>query len=181
MGPKPKILNTRTLAQTRLFRIEALELEFSNGNHAQFERLVSASPGAVIVVPLREADTVLLIREYAAGTDRYELGLPKGRVEEGENFLEAANRELMEEVGYAARDLCYIRSLSLAPGYLNLRTHVILARDLYPARCEGDEPEDLEVVPWRLGRLGELLAREDFTEARSMAALFVIREMLADE
>ena len=48
-------------------------------------------------------DTVLLMREYAAGVHRYELGLLKGRMDAGETPEQAANRELKEETGYGAR------------------------------------------------------------------------------
>ena len=58
------------------------------------------------------------------------------------------------------------------------QTHIVLAQDLYPERLEGDEPEELEVVPWKLDALGELVLREDCTEGRSIAALFIARERL---
>lgn len=179
MRKKPSILRTETLATTRLFRIEQVDLRFENGVETRYERLRGASDrGAVLVVPLLDDRTVLLIREYAVGVERYELGLPKGRIEAGEGVLEAANREIKEEIGYGARDLQCLHSVSLAPGYLGHVTHIVLARDLYPDRCDGDEPEPIEVVPWPLRRLGELLARDDVTEARSIAALFMTREWL---
>jgi ADP-ribose diphosphatase len=181
MRQKPQILHTEVVAQSRLFRIEQVDLRFSNGVETRYERLTgAASGGAVLMIPMLEDDTVLLIREYAAGVDRYELGLPKGRIEAGEDVLAAANREMMEEVGYGARDLRRLTSLSVAPGYLGHTTHLVLARDLYPQRCPGDEPEEIEVVPWRLRELPQLLAREDLTEARTIAALFMVRELLND-
>lgn len=179
MRQKPQILHSETVAQTRLFRIEQLDLRFANGAEARFERLTGTARGAVLVIPLLDDETVLLIREYAAGVHRYELGLPKGRIEGEEPVVEAANRELQEEVGYAARDLRRLTSLSLAPGYLGHTTHLVLARDLYPQRATGDEPEEIEVVPWPLADLAGLLAQEDLTEARSIAALFLTREFLA--
>lgn len=179
MREKPRILNTETLARTRLFHIEQLDLRFSNGVVASYERLKSGSNGAVLVVPVVDGDTVLLIREYAAGVHRYELALPKGRVEEGETLMDAANRELMEEVGYGARSLSKISSLTLAPGYVGHVTHLVLAEDLYEQRLEGDEPEEIEVVPWRLDDIDALLECEDCTEARSIAALFMVRDLLA--
>lgn len=181
MREKPRILNSLTLAKTRLFHIQQVDLRFSNGVEARYERLVGSSRGAVLIVPLLDADTVLLIREYAAGLDRYELALPKGRIEEHEDPLTAADRELKEEVGYGARSLYRLTSLSLAPGYLGHITHVVVARDLYPEKQQGDEPEEIEVVPWPLNRIDELTARDDFSEARSIAALFLTRELLANE
>lgn len=50
----------RAIASTRLFRIEQLDLQFANGNVVQYERLVGALDGAVLVVPMQEPDTVLL-------------------------------------------------------------------------------------------------------------------------
>src|SRR5690606_27675424 len=81
------------------YRMERLDLEFSNGERRQFERLRGRGHGAVAVVPMLDEDTVLLVREYAAGLHRYELGLVKGRVDAGETPLQAADRELKEEAG----------------------------------------------------------------------------------
>jgi ADP-ribose diphosphatase len=128
-----------------------------------------------------DAETVLLVREYAAGVHRYELGLVKGRIDAGETPEHAANRELMEEAGYGARDVRVLRSLTLAPTYMSHQTHVVLARDLYPQRLPGDEPEELEVVPWKLADLGQLILREEFSEGRSIAALFLVREWLGQQ
>ncbi|MDH5180439.1 MAG: ADP compounds hydrolase NudE [Gammaproteobacteria bacterium] len=178
MRRQPKILETRTLARTRLFHIQEMDLEFANGVTVQFERMCGSARGAVLVIPMLDDDTVLLIREYAAGVERYELALPKGRIEKEEAVIAAANREIMEEIGYAARDLQHLTSLTLAPGYSNQTTHIVLARDLYTQTAEGDEPEPIEVVPWRLSELAALLTEPDVTEARTIAALYLARDFL---
>ena len=54
----------------------------------------------------------------------------------------------------------------------------MLAEDLYPERLPGDEPEELEVVPWKLADLHELMLREECSEGRSLAAMFIVREVL---
>jgi ADP-ribose diphosphatase len=159
-------------------RRETIDLEFSNGERRRYERLKSGGHGSVIIAAVPEPGTVLLIREYAAGMHRYELGLPKGRMDPGEDVLDAANRELKEEVGFGARKLTRLRSISLAPTYMNHEIHLVLAEDLYPERLPGDEPEELEVVPWRLDRLHELMLLDDCSEGRSLAALFIVREVL---
>ena len=181
MHKKPRILGTRTLAHTRMFRIQGVDLEFGNGVQVEYERLLGSSQGAVLIIPMRDDETVLLVREYAAGTERYELGLPKGRIEPGETALDAADREMKEEIGFGARRLDPLYSMTVAPGFLSHQTHLVLARDLYPCKLEGDEPEEIEVVPWRLSDMAALLAREDFSEARSIAALFLTREFLAHD
>ncbi|HIO91740.1 MAG TPA: ADP compounds hydrolase NudE [Leucothrix mucor] len=178
---KPTIHQTTEVASSRLFAIEALDLEFSNGEKREYERLVRRGHGAVLIVPMLDDETMLLIREYAAGTETYELGFPKGKVEAGEDFLEAANREIMEEVGYESAKLTMMKALSLAPSYMGHITHIILAQDLTPHREEGDEPEELEVVKWNINDVDALIARDDFSEGRSLAALFLAKKMLKEQ
>ncbi len=178
MVQKPQILGAKTVAKTRIFQVEQLDLRFSNGVEVSYERMRSSGNGAVLIVPLLDAETVLLTREYAAGVHRYELALPKGKIETDEDILLAADREMMEEVGYGAKNLTLISSLTVSPGYMDHVTHVVLAEDLYPKKCEGDEPEEIEVMPWRLDQLNELLLHDECTEARSIAALFMVRERL---
>lgn len=178
MRKPPIIHQVIPVTRSRLFQVEEVHLEFSNGEQRVYERLANRGHGAVLVVPVLDGTTLLLIREYSAGTGRYELAFPKGRVEPGEEILQAANREIMEEVGYGAQELHLLRRVSLSPGYMQHHTHLVLARGLYPQRRQGDEPEPLEVVPWSLNTVDELLAQADFTEGRSLLALYLARDWL---
>lgn len=181
MRKLPRIHNRESHDPGKFIRAERLDIEFSNGVKRTYERLCTHGLGAVIVVAMQDDDTVLMVREYAAGLHHYELGLVKGRLDPGESILEGAERELKEEAGFGARDLRELTHLSLAPGYMNHITHVVLARDLYPEKLPGDEPEDLELVPWPIEDLHELVLRDDCTEGRSIAALFIAREYLQRE
>jgi ADP-ribose diphosphatase len=181
MPTKPEVLASRTVAESRLFEIQEVDLRFANGAEVRFEKLVNRGYGAVLVVPVTAEGTVLMVREYGAGVDRYELQLPKGRMEAGEDMLSSADRELREETGRAAGSLEFVRGVTVAPGYLGHVTNIVLARDLHPAPLPGDEPEPPEVIEWRLDALDALLERDDCTEARTIAALYMVRDRLAAE
>lgn len=179
MSKNPIILNKTTIATTRIFHIESLDIQFSNGEIRNYERLArKTNGGAVLIVPMLDNETVLLIKEYSAGVHRYEIGLPKGKVDPDETFLDAANRELKEEIGFGARKLHHLSTFSLAPSYLEHTTEIIIAQDLYLDKLTGDEPEELEVIPWKINKINELVANEICTEARSIAALFMTLEYL---
>jgi len=175
---KPRILAQDIVAQSRLFKIEQVQLQFSNGEERLFERMRGSGRGAVMVVASPDPEHFYLIREYCAGTHDYQLGFPKGLIDPGETALQAADRELKEEAGFGASMLQELRAVALAPGYFNATMQIVLATGLYAERLEGDEPEPLELVLWRWDQLDELLAQADFTEARSVAALFLARKYL---
>jgi len=177
---KPAILDRRSVARSRLFHVESLDLRFSNGEERTFERLTGSDSGAVMIVAMPDPEHVLLIREYAAGFEDYVLTLPKGLVDPGEDIITAANRELMEECGFGAHNIQPLVELSLAPNYMRHRMQVLLASDLYPKRLPGDEPEPLIVETHSIHELPALLAREDFHEARAIAALYIARDTLIE-
>ena len=179
---KPEIGRRRSIARSRLFAVEALEIEFSNGEQRTFERLTSngQGAGAVMIVAMPDPDHVLLIQEYAAGIEEYALTLPKGVIDPGEDIVTAANRELREECGYGARVIEPLIELTLAPNYMTHRIHVVMATQLYEERLPGDEPEPLTVERHAIEDIDALLSRGDFHEGRAIAALFIARERLRE-
>ena len=178
LSKKPILTSAETIAKTRIFRVERISLRFDNGNEVEYERLRSSGAGAVLVVPLLDARTVILIREYVAGMERYEISFPKGIIDPGETPEQAADREIKEEIGYGAHRLKLLKRLSVAPGYSDYQTHIVLATDLYSQRLPGDEPEDIEALPWAVDKIDQLLRRDDFVEARSIAALYLLQHEL---
>ncbi len=174
----PTIHNKNIVAHSRLFKVEQMALEFNNGEQRVYERLVSPPIPAVIVVPLLDDNTLVLIQEYAGGRECYEIGLPKGSLDDGETAEQAANRELMEEAGFGAHQLTVLTEFSVVPAYMSHRITVVLAEDLYTKKIEGDEPESITVLTHPLEDIDSLLMRDDFSEARSFAAIYMVRDII---
>ncbi len=177
----PQINARKEVAKSKLFSIEQLELTFSNGAERVYERMQGVGRGAVMIVPMFDNNTILLVREYCAGTHSYELGFPKGLIDPGEIAVDAANRELKEEVGYGAEHLEFIHSIAMAPAFFSGSMKIFLANKLYEERLPGDEPEPLDVIEWKLSDYKELLAHPDFNEGRSIAALMLIIDKIKGE
>ncbi|MFC0138681.1 ADP compounds hydrolase NudE [Erwinia mallotivora] len=174
---KPKILNIETAARSRLFTVESVDLEFSNGARRVYERMKPSGREAVMIVPII-GDHLILIQEYAVALESYELGFPKGLIDPGETPFEAANRELKEEAGFGAGKLEVLGQLTLAPSYFSSKMNILVAEELYEEQLEGDEPEPLPQRRWPLNNLLALLQEPDFREARNVSALFLVREWL---
>jgi ADP-ribose diphosphatase len=177
MSKKPEILSVTSVARSRLFHIEQVGLRFENGREVQFERLQSDSAGSVIIIPV-DGNDLLLIREYAVGTERYEMGFPKGSIDPGEEPLIAANRELREEIGMASKNIQLLRRIIVSPAYFNRTTSIVLAKDLSIDPLPGDEPEAIQQVRWPLERMWELLDNEDFVDGCNQLALYTLGHAL---
>lgn len=174
----PKIEAANVVAKSKLFTVEQLDLCFSNGEKRQYERIKGGGRGAVLVVPINADNELILVKEYCAGTHDYQLGFPKGLIDPGEDAAQAGNRELKEEAGFGANELVELKQVALAPSYFNAKMHILVATSLYSERLAGDEPEPLEVIRWPISKWQQLLEREDFTEARSIAALLLAQNNL---
>ncbi|WP_371187102.1 ADP compounds hydrolase NudE [Thalassotalea maritima] len=174
----PEITASKDIAKSRLVTVEAVDLTFSNGEQRTYEKIKGSGRGAVLIVPLLDDDTIVLIREYCAGTHSYQLGFPKGLIDPGEQPAEAANREMREEIGMAATSIEYLHQVSLAPAFFNATMDLFVARGLYESPLQGDEPEPLQIVHWQLSDYQSLLAQPDFTEARSISALMLLLDKL---
>ncbi len=178
MPTKPEILKRQSIARTRLFQVEQLELRFSNGVERSYERLASKGFGAVAIVPVTKEGAVILVQEYSAGINAYQWGLPKGAIDPGEDNFTAANRELKEEAGVGARELRFLKNIHITPSYMERSIDVMVAWDLYEASLPGDEPEPMATMHWPLKDLDGLMAREDMSDGISISALYMARDYL---
>ncbi len=168
----PQILSKKIAVQSKLFSIEELEVKFNNGVHMQYERMVGSANGAVLIIAIKD-NCFVLIKEYAAGMEHYELTFAKGKVDDGESWQQAVERESQEELGYFPQKVKLLKSVSLASGYMTHQTQIALAEDLIEKTAVGDEPEVLEVVYWPIKDWKKLLEQDYFTEGRSFAALLL--------
>lgn len=139
----PEILGVEKVAQSRFFCVEAVHLKFSNGVTSTYERLAGGL-GAVMVVPF-DGTQFILSKEYCVGTENYELGFVKGKIDAGEDPVTSALRELSEEIGLGAKKITHLKTVNFAPGFMTLKMHIFLAEDLFPKKLlSGDEPEEIK-------------------------------------
>jgi ADP-ribose pyrophosphatase len=131
-------------------------------------------PGAVAVVA-HDDERLYLVAHAREAVDESELlELPAGKLDEaGESPLEAAMRELAEEIGLHARNWRHLTTCYSSPGFTNETMHLYLATDLYEADTERDESERMEL---RLVPLSELDATiRACRDAKTLIGLLWVR------
>jgi ADP-ribose diphosphatase len=147
---KARVLSSHEAYRGPVFWVTTDEVLEPTG--VRVRRDVVRHSGSVVVLAIDESSggpRILLEKQYRHAAGRFLYELPAGRVDEGENELKAAKRELLEETGYSARKWKRILRFWASPGFVAETMSVYLARELRPgaAQPEDDEVIDIQLVP----------------------------------
>ena len=128
-------------------------------------------PGAAAIVPMKDAETVVMIRQFrhAAGGFIYEI--PAGKLHPGEDPLDCAARELEEEIGYTSRSFTHLSSIFTAPGFTDEVIHIYQAARLQQGVQRLDRDEVLEVVELPLKQAIEKIEDGSIRDAKTIVGL----------
>lgn len=173
---REEIVKSEVVFQGKLLTVRVDTVRLPDGLVATRE--VVAHSGAVAMVPLLDADTVLFVRQWRTPAGCALLEIPAGCLSPGEAPEDCVARELMEEVGYRPHTLTHLASPFLAPGYSSEQIHLYLAEDLTPERLAHDVDERLEVVPMRWTEIDTALRHGAFGDAKTLAGLMLAMRLL---
>ena len=147
---KARVLSSREVYHGPAFRVTADQVLEPSG--VRTRRDIVHHSGSVVILAVEEGDSeprVLLERQYRYAARQMLWELPAGRIDQGENDLDAAKRELLEETGYTATRWRRILRFYASPGFLAEAMNLYLARGLRagPAQPEPDEVIHVRMVP----------------------------------
>ena len=133
--------------------------------------------GGAGALPLFADGTVALVRQWRYAINRFSLEIAAGRIEPGQSPVEAAARELEEEVGYRAKNLQKVADFLVAPGYCEERIFTYLATDLEPAKQHLDEDEEIEIVRMPLEEAIARVQSGEIDDAKSIITLLKVANL----
>jgi 8-oxo-dGTP pyrophosphatase MutT (NUDIX family) len=173
------VISSEEIYKGKVVHLRVDTVRLSDGKEAKRE--VVAHPGSVSIVAVQADGNVLLVRQFRLPAGKVLLEVPAGTLEAGEEPHACALRELEEETGYKAQTLRPLFSAYLAPGYTTELNHAFLATDLTRTQTNFDEGEDLELVSLPLAEAVQRVLAGELQDAKSIAALFVARQILKTE
>ncbi len=128
-------------------------------------------PGAAVILPIDPEGRIILIKQWRRAVDDIILELPAGTLEENEDPLDCAKRELQEETGFAARKVTPMGGFFSAPGFCSEYLHLFLAEDLTPSPLEPDEDEMIDLVPVTLKEAKQMIEQNKIRDAKTIAGI----------
>jgi 8-oxo-dGTP pyrophosphatase MutT (NUDIX family) len=158
----------------RGFIVSTVKATFIDPNGDPFERDVIRHPGAVAVVPMTDAASVLLVHQFRPAVNRWLFEVPAGTCDvEDEPIETTAHRELAEELGRAAGRLQLLAQCLNTPGFCDEVTTVFMATDLHPVPTnrQGLEEGFMTIEEMPLSRFDDLV--EDGTIVDAVTILGV--------
>ena len=137
------------------------------------ERLVVHPGDAVAILPLRGDSGVYLIRQYRYAIDQYIYEAPAGTLNPGEDPLDTARRELIEETGFQAETFISRGFIYTTPGFTDEKIHLFEAHSLTPScKYEKDEDEIIEVQKVEQNELFGMIADGRICDAKTICLAY---------
>jgi ADP-ribose pyrophosphatase len=169
---KARVVSSRVSYRGPVFWVTTDEVIEPTG--VRVKRDVVRHSGSVVILAVDESSggpRIILENQYRHAAGRFLLELPAGRIDEGENALNAAKRELLEETGYSARSWKRVLHFWASPGFVAEAMSIYLARGLRPgpAQPEDDEVIELKLVP--LEKAVSMVLKGTIQDAKTIAGV----------
>lgn len=159
----------RTVFKGRVITVSVERVELPNGVTTDLE--IIRHPGGAAVVAVNLAGEVCLLRQYRHAIDGWLLELPAGKLDDGEQPLFTAQRELLEEVGLSAERWTSLGEFVSSPGVFTEIVHLFLATHLEQGKARPEAAEVFEVHWMPLAQALSLALAGDIADGKTVVGL----------
>ena len=164
-----KKLTSKQIFDGKVVKLFVDTVELPDGSEAIRE--IVRHPGAVCVIPVTKDMDVVTVKQYRYAFEQIMLEIPAGKLEPGENPLEAVKRELEEESGVVAKKIEYLGEIFTTVAIFDEKIHLYLATELEFKNAHPDADEFLEVETIPLSELYNMVMDGDIKDAKTQIAI----------
>ena len=165
---KPATLGSRTIYNGRIFDIRIDDIRDGD---IEYSREIVSHKGSAVIIPVFEDGTAALVRQYRHAAGKYLLEIPAGTLNEGEDPMIGAIRELEEEIGVRAAHVQKLCEFYVSPGFLTEKMHLYMATGLTEVGQKLEDDEILTIERHPFFALLEMVADGRIVDAKTMIAV----------
>lgn len=176
---KEKIIKTESIYNGNILKVRRDMVIACSGKTASRE--IVMHNGGVGIVAITDDNKICLVKQYRNPIDDFLTEIPAGKLETGEDILEAAVRELKEETGYTAEEMIYMGHILVSPGYCTEKVHLYLARKLTAGNCNFDDDEELEILKYDFDEAVKMVLDGSLTDAKTVYAILKAKCILEEK
>lgn len=171
-----KTVNREIKFEGKIFTVAIDDVLLEDGSPAKRELVLHH--GGAGILPVENDGTITLVRQYRSGVAKQMTEICAGKLEEGEDALEGALRELEEELGIRAGNVIPLGAFAPTPAYDSEITHVFLATDLSYCERHTDEGEFLDIVTMSLDEAVSLVMNGEISDGKTQLAILKAERIL---
>ena len=178
MTYEEKTLSSERIYEGAIINLRRDQVTVQNGT--SYREIVEHNGGAVLAAITPEGRMVM-VRQFRKPAERVMLEVPAGKIDAGEEAVQAAVRELKEETGYTAGKVKHLASFYPSVGYSEEVLHLYLCTELTAGDTCFDENEAIDIVEMDLEELYRMALKGEIQDAKSMIAIFMVKSLYAEE
>jgi len=173
-----KRVERKEIFEGHIFNVYLDKAEISDGSIRPRE--VVEHNGGVCVVALDDENNIYMVRQFRYAVGRAVLEIPAGKLEMGEDPLEAAKRELSEETGFTAGEWLSLGEMYPTPGYCSEKLYVYLARNLAAGEAHLDDGEILTAEKIKLSDVVKMIMNCEISDAKTVFGVLKADKIIND-
>ena len=168
---KETTLNRKNIFNGKIIKLDVHEVLLENEKTA--ERELITHQGGVGVIPITEANEIVLVKQFRKPFEEETLEIPAGKKDKNEEPQSCAERELKEETGITAKKITLLAEMYPSPGYTDERVHIYKAEGLNYGDMSTDEDEFIEVLKYPMEEAVGMIKSGQIKDAKTIIAIMM--------
>ncbi|MCL4408131.1 MAG: NUDIX hydrolase [Thermotogae bacterium] len=165
-----KKINSSEKFNGKILHLYVDEVKLPNG-HTSFREVVR-HPGASAVIVRSNEGKIILERQYRYPINEVLWEIPAGKLDLGEDPINCAKRELMEETGITARRWEKLGHIYTTPGFSDEKIYLYFASEISNGKTHLDEDEFVEVEYFTIDEVELMIVNNEIVDSKTTVAFF---------
>jgi len=168
-----KIVNSETVYQGKILDISKKTVKLVNGKESVREIVIF--PKVAVIIPFEPPDTFYLIKQFRTAANQVLLEAAAGKIDDGEDPLTGAKRELQEETGITAAHWTSLGEAYATPGFCTEYMYYYMAENLTFGDTDFDHDENIEQVKLSISEIDSLIKDQNIHDNKTLVCYFLAK------